>query len=92
MDQVNEELERVNSLAEENDHLIPINEFNIIFKSYSEKLYNEKYLFYYDSEWRQKGGRPFSIGNLLGNMGTGKQRALIIAFDLAYLTFSNKKG
>ncbi|EJQ11758.1 hypothetical protein IE3_03219 [Bacillus cereus BAG3X2-1] len=92
LDQVNEELERVNSFAEENDHLIPINEFNIIFKSYSEKLYNEKYLFYYDSEWRQKkGGRPFSIGNLLGNMGTGKQRALIIAFDLAYLTFSNKK-
>ena len=32
MDQVNEELERVNSLAEENDHLIPINEFNIILK------------------------------------------------------------
>ena len=87
------ELERVNSQTQANDHLIPINEFNSIFKTYSEKLYGEKYLLYYDSEWREKkGARPFSIGNLLGSMGTGKQRALIIAFDLAYLTYTKSKG
>ncbi|PFR60371.1 DUF2326 domain-containing protein [Bacillus cereus] len=93
LDLVNKELERINSLAEDNEHLVPINEFNSVFKSYSEKLYGEKYLLYYDSEWRdKKNGRPFSIGNLMGSMGTGKQRGLIIAFDLAYLTFSQKKG
>ncbi|ASS96635.1 DUF2326 domain-containing protein [Peribacillus simplex] len=92
LEQVNQDLESVNSQTKDNDHLVPINEFNSVFKTYSEKLYNEKYLLYYDSEWREKkGGKPFSIGNLLGSMGTGKQRALIIAFDLAYLTYANKK-
>lgn len=36
---------------------------------------------------RKKDGRPFSIGNLVGSLGTGKQRGLIIAFDLAYLEY-----
>jgi len=91
-DRINQQLNEVNSKSNGNDHLLPINEFNSIFKSYSEKLYGEKYLLYYDSEWREKkNGRPFSIGNLMGNIGTGKQRGLIIAFDLAYLTYTNTK-
>jgi len=93
LDEVSKELIRVNSQTQENDHLIPINEFNGIFKLFSQKLYGEKYLLYYDSNWREKkGGRPFSIGNLLGNVGDGKQRALIIAFDLAYLRYAELKG
>jgi len=92
-EKVNKKLERINSKTQDNDHLIPLNEFNNAFKAYSEKLYGEKYILYYDSEWREKkGGRPFSIGNLMGNMGTGKQRGLIIAFDLAYLSYAKTKG
>ena len=75
MDQVNEELERVNSLAEENDHLIPINEFNIILKVIPKNYIMKNIYFIMIVSGDKKGGRPFSIGNLLGNMGTGKQRA-----------------
>lgn len=90
---INEALQKINLATQYTDHLIPINEFNNAFSTYSEKLYGEKYILYFDSDWRKKkNGRPFSIGNLIGNMGTGKQRGLIIAFDLAYLTYAESKG
>ncbi|WP_342558596.1 DUF2326 domain-containing protein [Metasolibacillus sp. FSL K6-0083] len=88
IDEVLDFLEKINADVEEDEHLQPINQFNGFFKEYSKKLYGEKYLLYYDSDWREKkDGRPFSIGNLVGSLGTGKQRGLIIAFDLAYLEY-----
>lgn len=90
---INKELERINSDTQDDDHLLPLKEFNDVFKEYSDKLYGEKYILYYDSKWRdKKGGRPFSIGNLKGNIGTGNKRGLIIAFDMAYLTYAKSKG
>lgn len=65
-----------------------IGKFNEFFSEYSQELYGEKYVFVYNKEWRNtKNGTPFTIGNLNGNIGTGKKRGLIIAFDLAYLKY-----
>ena len=92
-DTITGELEKINLESQGNDYLILINEFNNAFSTYSEELYGEKFILYFDSDWREKkNGRPFSIGNLMGNMGTGKQRGLIIAFDLAYLKYAKSKG
>lgn len=62
--------------------------FNEYFVYYSSKLYNEKYIFVYNKNWRnRKNESPFTVGNLKGNLGTGKKRGLIMAFDLAYLKY-----
>lgn len=92
-DTIYDELSKLNSGTQVNGHLLPLKQFNNVFKKYSEKLYGEKYILYYNSEWRDtKDGRPFSIGNLMGNIGTGNKRGLIIAFDMAYLTYAKSKG
>jgi uncharacterized protein YydD (DUF2326 family) len=92
-DTIKNELKQINEKAQDDDHLLPLKEFNDIFKKYSDKLYGEKYILYYDSEWREKkDGRPFSIGNLMGNIGTGNKRGLMIAFDMAYITYAKSKG
>lgn len=92
-DTIYDELSKLNSGTQVNGHLLPLKQFNNIFKKYSEKLYGEKYILYYNSEWRDtKDGRPFSIGNLMGNIGTGNKRGLMIAFDMAYLTYAKSKG
>lgn len=62
--------------------------FNEYFVDYSSKLYNEKYIFVHNKNWRnRKSESPFTVGNLKGNLGTGKKRGLIMAFDLAYLKY-----
>jgi uncharacterized protein YydD (DUF2326 family) len=59
--------------------------FNKFFSLYSEKLYNEKYLFTYNSKWKSMKESPFNVNTIEGNPGTGKKHAQIVAFDLAYL-------
>lgn len=86
---INEKIKELNENSEEDIYIKPISEFNEIFSRFSELLYGEKYILVYNSNWREEnGGKPFSIGNLKGNVGTGKQRALTIAFDLAYLSYA----
>nr|WP_225936943.1 DUF2326 domain-containing protein [Myxococcus sp. RHSTA-1-4] len=60
--------------------------FNAAFSDYSRRLYGEEYVVYYDA--REVKGRKryeFKISNVAGNEGTGKKRAQIAAFDLAYM-------
>lgn len=98
IDILNNALEDITNLEKQIDDLrklmdsenqdIGIGKFNEFFSKYSEKLYGEKYVFVYNKDWRNiKNGKPFTIGNLNGNIGTGKKRGLIIAFDLAYLSY-----
>ena len=63
-----------------------VEQFNRAFSEYSNNLYGDKYILYYDS--REVNGTKrfeFKIANATGNEGTGKKRAQIAAFDLAYL-------
>ncbi|GEN12317.1 Uncharacterized protein YydD, contains DUF2326 domain [Myxococcus fulvus] len=86
-------------LSEINDQVIRnqqvvdkrIEHFNKYFSEYSQSLYGEKYVLYYDSR-KVKGLRrfEFKIANATGNEGTGKKRAQIAAFDLAYLKMQSE--
>lgn len=62
--------------------------FNEVFSAYCEKLYGEKYLIAYDSNWKEDGKFPITVDSLGGNVGTGKKKAIIVAFDLAYIKFA----
>ena len=66
--------------------------FNQIFADYCEKLYGEKYLFDYNPKWKEEKKFPVNISALGGNLGTGKKKAVIVAYDLAYMQYSIKMG
>lgn len=65
-----------------------ITKFNQLFSDYCNKLYGEKYLLAYDKNWKEEKKFPVSIASLGGNVGTGKKKAVIVAFDLAYMQYS----
>lgn len=67
-----------------------IKRFNIIFSDYSQKLYNEKYFIAYNENWEESKSFPITCETLSGQIGTGKKKAVTMAFDLAYLEFSNE--
>lgn len=69
-----------------------INQFNIFFTNYCDQLYGEKYFAVYNKNWRKEKSFPLTIGSLNGNLGTGKKKAIIVAFDLAYMQYSIKMG
>ena len=66
-----------------------IKKFSTFFQEYSKLLYAEPYFFTHNISWKEEGknSQPFSIGNMKGNLGTGKKKALVVAFDLAYLKY-----
>ncbi|WP_128547203.1 DUF2326 domain-containing protein [Larkinella soli] len=58
--------------------------FNTYFADYSKKLYDEQYFLSYD----KKGEKiEFKLDTLSGNVGTGKKKGQITAFDFAYISF-----
>ncbi|TGZ99488.1 DUF2326 domain-containing protein, partial [Rodentibacter pneumotropicus] len=60
--------------------------FNEYFSNISNILYGKKYfLSYSDGEVKE-----FQIKDFSGNPGSGEKQAINIAFDLAYIQFSNK--
>ena len=69
-----------------------INQFNVFFTNYCDQLYGEKYFAVYNKNWRKEKSFPLTIGSLNGNLGTGKKKAIIVAFDLAYMQYSIKIG
>jgi len=66
-----------------------INIFNEYFTDITKKLYNEEWYLYEDFD--TKGNRAFKIDKI-GGTGTGKKKAEIVAFDLAYINFINEIG
>ena len=69
-----------------------IKKFNQVFSGYCDKLYGEKYLLAYNEKWKEEGKFPVSIAALGGNVGTGKKKAVIVAYDLAYMQYSIDAG
>ncbi len=66
--------------------------FNQIFSEYCQRLYGEKYLFDYNENWKEEKKFPVSIASLGGKVGTGKKKAVIVAYDLAYMQYSIELG
>lgn len=90
--QLNQELDELERQMEDSGIEEKTKVFNQIFAHYCDKLYGEKYLFDYNPKWKEERKFPVSISALGGNVGTGKKKAVIVAYDLAYMQYSIKMG
>ncbi|UWG97767.1 DUF2326 domain-containing protein [Dehalobacter sp. DCM] len=61
-----------------------IKSFNKYFSKLSERLYNEQFILSYD---RNERAYQLKISSISGNLGTGKKKGQIAAFDFAYIQF-----
>lgn len=81
-------IQKIESATDNSNISSQLRIFNEIFSGYCEKLYGEKYLIAYDNNWKDDGKFPITVDSLGGNVGTGKKKAIIVAFDLAYIKFA----
>jgi len=88
---INVELSSINDLLNSLDDVVQrrITEFNKYFADISSRLYDEQFIL--SSEWKDKG-LDLKISSIGGNLGTGKKRGQIAAFDLAYIRFADAEG
>jgi uncharacterized protein YydD (DUF2326 family) len=88
---INEELTKINDGIDSKEGLIRerITEFNKYFSKMSSSLYGEHFVLSYD---KHEKGYQLKISSLSGNLGTGKKKGQIAAFDLAYIQFADAQG
>lgn len=89
---LNQNLVDIQKQMENGDIEEKIKKFNQFFSEYCDKLYGEKYLLAYNEKWKEEKKFPVSIASLGGKIGTGKKKAVIVAFDLAYMQYSIYMG
>ena len=63
--------------------------FNKYFSEYAMKFYNESYCISTSISDKTKCYK-FELSNINGNIGTGKKKAVMSAYDLAYISFANE--
>ena len=85
---VTDELNKINEGIGSKDELIQqrIAEFNKYFSDISFRLYGEQFVLSSDKNER---GYELNISSITGNLGTGKKKGQIAAFDLAYIQFAD---
>jgi len=90
--EINNELEKINSSISNQDDLIQerITKFNEYFSNISNELYGEHFIL--SSDMDKKGCYTLKISNVTGNLGTGKKKGQIAAFDFAYIDFADSLG
>ncbi len=88
LDEISTELNEINAGIASKDGIIQkrVAEFNKYFSEMSNKLYGEQFVLSADKEDR---GYQLRISSLSGNLGTGKKKGQIAAFDLAYIQFAD---
>ena len=66
--------------------------FNSFFSDYTQRLYGKVSLVAFGVEAKKGGGKrfAFTLSHLEGHEGSGKKKALIAAFDLAYLRYQQE--
>ncbi|MGP0584391.1 DUF2326 domain-containing protein [Paenibacillus timonensis] len=84
------QIQEIESMYDENEIENKMRIFNNIFSVYCEKLYGEKYLLAYNNNWKNEKKFPVTIASFGGNVGTGKKKAVIVAFDLAYMKYAKE--
>jgi uncharacterized protein YydD (DUF2326 family) len=82
------ELEKINNRITSKYDLIKerLTEFNKYFSKISDRLYGEQFVL---SSNKNEKGYDLIIGSIGGNLGTGKKKGQIAAFDLAYIQFAD---
>ncbi len=68
-----------------------ITEFNKYFAEYSKLFYGEAFVFSADKDIK-KQLYAFNIYNTEGNVGDGKKKGIIAAYDLAFISYFNTKS
>jgi len=63
-----------------------MSEFNMYFSDISSRLYGEQFVL---SPERGEKGYELNISSVSGNLGTGKKKGQMAAFDLAYIQFAD---
>ncbi len=88
LQQIDKELKEIEEGIISNDELIQtrIAEFNKFFADISNRLYGEEFVLSPD---RNEKGYELIITDLDGNIGTGKKKVQMAAFDLAYIQFAD---
>lgn len=91
MSELSERMDKIKGGLHDLEDLIDerISIFNKEFVEFSEKLYGEKFIL---SKEIEDGYLDLLIASLEGNLGTGKKKGQIAAFDLAYINFCNTIG
>lgn len=88
LDDISNDLSKIDKSITNKDSLIQerISEFNKYFSSISNKLYGEQFVM---SSEKSEKGYELNITSISGNLGTGKKKGQIAAFDLAYIQFAD---
>jgi len=90
--EINDRLSEINESIENQDGLIQqrIAELNKSFSKISKELYGEPFILSSDKD--KKGCYGLKISSISGNLGTGKKKGQIAAFDFAYIEFADSLG
>lgn len=91
LESLDQELKEINEGLLNKEELIErrVIEFNKFFSEISNKLYGELFILSTDKTDR---AYELHISSISGNLGTGKKKGQIAAFDLAYIQFADKMG
>jgi uncharacterized protein YydD (DUF2326 family) len=91
IEQIEAELSSINKGIYSKDDLITsrVAGLNKHFSEISSELYGEQFIV---SPEKHEKGYQLSISSLSGNLGTGKKKGQIAAFDLAYIRFADEQG
>jgi len=86
--EIDAQLEAINKGIESKDELLQgrVAEFNRYFSDISWRLYGEKFVL--SADWDTRG-LDLKVSSIGGNLGTGKKKGQIAAFDLAYIRFAD---
>jgi uncharacterized protein YydD (DUF2326 family) len=88
IESIDQELETINNGILSKDELLQsrIAEFNKYFSDISVRLYGERFVLSADANEK---AYELNITSIEGNLGTGKKKGQIAAFDLAYIQFAD---
>lgn len=85
---IKKEIQEIDKNILSKDELIQarIATFNSFFSEISNRLYGEQFVLSAD---RNERGYELNVSSISGNLGTGKKKGQIAAFDLAYIQFAD---
>ncbi len=91
IDECNKKIVAVNDKLQKYDKELQtkLSIFNKYFSEYAMKFYNESYCISTLVSEKTKCYK-FELSNLNGNIGTGKKKGVMSAYDLAYISFANE--
>ena len=88
LEEISTELNGIDAVIKSKDGLIKerVSKFNEYFSEISYSLYGERFVLSTD---KTKKGYGLDISSVGGNLGTGKKKGQMAAFDLAYIQFAD---